>query len=356
MLINFWYPMVLVDELKDAPVRSKALGQVFVLFRDEQGQVHCLADTCLHRGGSLGSGKLVGNRIQCPYHGWQYNGDGQCGHIPTLRRNTKIPKRARVDSYAVEERYGIVFAFLGDLPEEERPPIMEIAQWGKEGWSVTSLVYDWNASFERVIENGLDATHTEFVHPSAGLEGAFNPDDVLDERLIESEWGSAMQTDTEQVQIEHGHLGASHQWTFLTFKTGGFSGSFMFYSFIRPIDAHSVTRYLFNARDFQHGEKMDKELGETTLAFEKEDRPVIESMQPRFSPRDTTSELLLPEDEIMVSYRRYLDAWQAKGWHIDLQAVREQKDRKVFSIPGPGRREHPNWVMDSVPLMPAAGG
>ena len=74
--------MVLVDELKDAPVRSKALGQVFVLFRDEQGQAYCLADTCLHRGGSLSSGKLVGNRIQCPYHGWQYNGDGQCGHRP----------------------------------------------------------------------------------------------------------------------------------------------------------------------------------------------------------------------------------------------------------------------------------
>jgi phenylpropionate dioxygenase-like ring-hydroxylating dioxygenase large terminal subunit len=353
MYINFWYPMALVSELKEDPVQSKALGQQFVLFRDQHGQIMCLADTCIHRGGSLSAGRVKGDCIECPYHGWQYGGDGQCRHIPTLRQNSKIPGRARVDAYPVEERYGIVFAFLGDLPEHERPPIKEIQEWGKEGWSITSLVYNWNASFERVIENGLDATHTEFVHPSAGLQGGFSPEEILDERLVKSDWGSAMQTDTDKVLIEHGHQGVSHQWTFLTFRTGNFAGSFMFYSFVRPIDEYSVTRYLFNARDFQHGKAMDKTLAETTLSFEQEDRPVIEGMQPRFSPRDTQSELLLPEDEIMVSYRQYLDSWQEKGWHIDLQAVREQSARKVFAIPSPGRSEHRNWIMESVPLIAA---
>ena len=353
MLINFWYPMATSEELADAPVKSQALGQHFVLFRDQHGDAHCLADVCIHRGGSLGEGRLKDNCVECPYHGWQYDGDGCCTHIPTLRKGTKIPGRARVDSYPVVEHYGLVFAFLGDLPEDERPPILDLKEWGQEGWSVTSLVYDWHANFERVIENGLDATHTEFVHPSAGLQGSFNPDDILDERLVRTDWGSAMQTDTEKVGIEHGHLGASHQWTFLHFNMQGFEGSFMFYSFVRPIDAHSVTRYLFNARDFQHGEKMDEELSATTLGFEKEDRPVIEGMRPKFSPRDTKSELLLPEDEIMVSYRQFLDRWQANGWHIDLAAIKAQGDRKIFAIPSPARREQSNWVVDPVPLIPA---
>ena len=353
MYINFWYPMALSTEVQDQPFKSDALGQSFVLFRDENEQVHCLANTCIHRGGSLGGGKLQGGLIECPYHGWRYDGAGQCQHIPTLRKNAKIPSRARVDSYPVEERYGLVFAFLGDLPEEERPPIKEMKEWDQEGWSVSTLVYDWDASFERVIENGLDATHTEFVHPSAGLQGGFDPADILDERLVKSEWGSAMQTDTEKVQIEHGHSGVSHQWTFLTFKMKGFEGSFMFYSFVRPIDAHRVRRYLFNARDFQHGEAMDKTLSETTLAFEKEDRPVIEDMRPTFSPRDAKSELLLPEDEIMVSYRRYLNQWQAKGWHIDAQALAEQGQRQVFSVPCPARRDSRNWVTAAVPLLSA---
>lgn len=354
MYINFWYPMALATEIETAPVRVRALAHDFVVFRDAAGTLHCLADTCIHRGGSLAQGKVKGDCIQCPYHGWQFDGNGRCSHIPTLRKPGKIPGRARVDSYPVVERYGVVFAFLGDLPEDERPPIMEIAEWGREGWSVTSLVYNWDASFERVIENGLDATHTEFVHPSAGLQGSFNPDDILEEKLVTRDWGSAMQTSTEKVEIEHGHHGASQQWTFLTFQMPGFKGSFMFYSFVRPIDAHRVKRYLFNARDFQHGEKMDRELNDTTLGFEKEDRPVIESMRPAFSPRDSRSELLLPEDEVVVSYRRYLEQWRAKGWQIDVDALEARSKREVFSVPSPSRRDHKNWVMGSTPLLPAA--
>ena len=186
-------------------------------------------------------------------HGWQFNSSGQCTHIPTLRQNSRIPARARVDVYPAVERYGVIFASLGDLPEAERPPIMDIAQWGQEGW------------------------------------------------------GSAMQTDTEKVQIEHGH----------------------------------------------HGEKMDTQLAETTLGFEKEDRQVIENMRPHFSPRDTQSELLLPEDQIMVSYRRYLDTWEARGWRIDTDALLAKAHTRVSTVPSPGRREHRNWVLDTVPLRSA---
>ena len=50
---------------------------------------------------------------------------------------------------------------------------------------------------------------------------------------------------------------------------------------------------------------------------------------------------------------RYLDAWQQSGWHIDLDALAKSSDRKVFAIPGPGRRAHRNWVIDPVPLVPA---
>ena len=125
-------------------MQSTALGQQFALFRDSGGRAHCLADVCAHRGGSLGMGKFKDNCIECPYHGWRYNGDGQCTYMPTLGKDVKVPTRARVDSYPVEERYGVVFAFLGDLPAEERPPIMELEQWDDDGWAVTSLVYDWN--------------------------------------------------------------------------------------------------------------------------------------------------------------------------------------------------------------------
>jgi phenylpropionate dioxygenase-like ring-hydroxylating dioxygenase large terminal subunit len=116
MYINFWYPVARSEEISaDKPLRVNLLGLSFVAFRDEDDTAHVLADTCVHRGGSLGEGVMHNGRVACPYHGWQFDGTGKCAHIPSLGDN-KTPARAKVDSYPVQERYGIVFAFLGDLP------------------------------------------------------------------------------------------------------------------------------------------------------------------------------------------------------------------------------------------------
>ena len=76
MYINFWYPVALSEELKDEPIRARILGQNFVAFRDSTGQAHTLSDTCPHRGGSLSAGIIRDDCIQCPYHGWRYDGAG----------------------------------------------------------------------------------------------------------------------------------------------------------------------------------------------------------------------------------------------------------------------------------------
>ena len=353
MYMNFWYPMALCDEVTDEPHKVQALGQHFVLFRDSSGTAHCLANVCIHRGGSLAGGRVVSDCIQCPYHGWQFATDGRCNHIPTLTDQSRIPAKARVDTYPVAERYGVIFAFLGDAPEEDRPPILEISEYGQEGWSTTRLVYPWQANMERAIENGLDATHTEFVHPSAGLQGSFNPDELEDSRLEELDWGNVYLMKMPKVDIAHGHHGPNHQWTHLGFNMPGFEGHFHFYSFVRPVDENSVVRYLFNARDFQLGEEMDKTLNETTLGFEKEDRPVIEDMQPPESPVGSNGELLLPEDEIMLAYRRSLTGWRNNGWHIDSAAVNRDR-RNSYAIPSPARREGGNWIRKTVPVTPVS--
>ena len=128
--------------------KVRMLGQNFVLFRDTAGVVHCLHDVCVHRGASLAEGKLHEDCIQCPYHGWRYDGTGACRHIPTLAESARIPARARVDSYPTVERFGLIFAFLGDLPEVERPQLMDVAEWGNDGWS--AIEQHWElASFPR---------------------------------------------------------------------------------------------------------------------------------------------------------------------------------------------------------------
>ena len=75
-----------------------------------------------------------------------------------------------MDSYPVQEKYGIVFAFLGDLPEEERPPLLNVEEYGAEGWRANQvLVLEVDYYYERSVENALDPAHNEFVHPTHGF-------------------------------------------------------------------------------------------------------------------------------------------------------------------------------------------
>ncbi|KKL58735.1 hypothetical protein LCGC14_2222400, partial [marine sediment metagenome] len=103
-------------------------------------------------------------RLICPYHGWQYGGDGKCHLIPSLADDEKPPARAKVDSYPIQVKYGIVFAFLGDLPEQERPPIWDVDVYEDPDWRACEInVFDVDYYYQRSVENGLDAAHNEFV-------------------------------------------------------------------------------------------------------------------------------------------------------------------------------------------------
>ncbi|NBX41688.1 MAG: aromatic ring-hydroxylating dioxygenase subunit alpha, partial [Gammaproteobacteria bacterium] len=124
MLLNLWYVAALESDVpSDRPLGVRMLGQDLVLFRDAEGVIRALSDVCVHRGGSLCRGKLQAGRVACPYHGWEFDGEGQCVRIPALGDEANLPKRARVDAYPVELRYGLVWVFIGDAKADERPPI-----------------------------------------------------------------------------------------------------------------------------------------------------------------------------------------------------------------------------------------
>src|SRR6478609_7136962 len=155
MLKNFWWPVEFSHNVTTAALPMQALGQTFVLWRDSHGTVHCLSDLCVHRGGALSAGWTKNDAIVCPYHGWEFTGDGSCRKIPA-QPHRGIPKKARVDAYPVVEKYGWVWAFLGDLPDEERPPIPEITELDDPNFRRVTGDYFWNVNYERIVENGMD--------------------------------------------------------------------------------------------------------------------------------------------------------------------------------------------------------
>ena len=366
MYINFWYPVCITEDLSsEAPLRAKILGLRFVAFRDNAGTAHVLADTCIHRGGSLSNGKLIDGSVACPYHGWQFDGSGQCTHIPSLREGSRIPGRAKVDSYPVIERYGIVFAFLGDLPAEERPPLFDIPEWDKEGWRASGLVcFELDAYFERSIENGLDPVHNEFVHTLQG-NVRFKPDDMT---VSKDTWGTKVYvrmdppkkgaTELENLRNddEPEHFGATSYHfgpnTLVTKIDLSKDNSFVQYFFEQPIDDSHTRIFFINLRNCMLEPESDKRIQGINLAIADEDIAVISELYPKRTPESSAKEMLIVGDECISAYRLHLQLWENRGWRIDMQALRRHDGDIAYAIPSPDRRISKGWVLDSAPLLP----
>jgi phenylpropionate dioxygenase-like ring-hydroxylating dioxygenase large terminal subunit len=363
--MNFWYPVAASDAVtNEKPVRARILTLDFVAFRDRSGQAHVLSDTCVHRGASLGKGKIADDSVQCPYHGWQYGGDGHCTKIPSLGEDERPPARAKVDSYPVQEKYGIVFAFLGDLPEAERPPLWDITEYDDPAWRANRLVvFEVDYYYERSVENGLDPTHNEFVHPKQGAPGLrqdFRSKPINVEDI--GNWGSKFMIpftrekigimeempDHEYLKGGSGHLGPNTLVTWLQFSKDNI---FHQYFFEAPIDENRTRIFFVNMRHFMMEPKQDEPIIKINMEIAQEDIDVLTDLNPVRTPHGTTQELLVPADRPTVRYRQYLNEWEKRGWRLDLKKLRETRGDVAVAIPCPDRRVHGNWVLGTAPTI-----
>ncbi len=377
MFINFWYPVCSTAELTSKPIRVTILKHDFVAFRDNKGRAAVLSDTCVHRGGSLAGGKTKEDgTVQCPYHGWRFNAEGECTRIPSLGIKAKVPGRARVDSYPVQEKYGVVFAFLGDLPESERPPILEIDEVGQPGWRSTVVSFDVDYHYERSIENGLDPAHNEYVHTTHGYQGEREEEYKVNELEPHrnNPWGFGFMHTFDapplrnwlmkrfrptggKMQAGSGTVGPNHMWTFIHLSEKNFMHQYMFEA---PISESKTRVFLVNFRNIGVTKYeflnnfIDKKVNERTMFIAGQDIVVVNKLKPILTPSSRTKELLMPHDKVILQYRDMLDSFEARGWRIDLDAVNaaHAKGDIIHAIPSPSRRTDKGWVLDPVPLVP----
>ncbi len=155
-----WYIACASRELPRGRVTGRTLcGQRVVLFRGEDGTPRCLDAFCPHMGADLGIGTVRGNTLRCFFHHWSYDGEGTCVDIPCQKA---IPPSARLQAYAVEEKYG----FLWVWPESTAPhPVPDFE--GLEGMETVTRA---GRAFERTCHhhvcmiNGIDPQHLRTVH------------------------------------------------------------------------------------------------------------------------------------------------------------------------------------------------
>jgi len=161
-LPDHWYVGCRSRDLGSRPIRREILGRPIVLFRTPDGQPLAFLDRCAHRNVPLSGGRLVGDRLECPYHGWQYDPDGGGRHVPSLVGEHEGRAR-RVPAYATLEDQGYVWVFGSeDDPGERRP--FAIAGPDEPGMTVVRSELVLGCSAFQALENFLDVPHTAFLH------------------------------------------------------------------------------------------------------------------------------------------------------------------------------------------------
>ena len=183
-LRNAWYTAAWSDELGDGGVVGRTImHEPVVIYRKANGEVAALEDRCPHRFAPLSMGKVIGgDRIQCPYHGLEFNASGACVLNP--HGNKHIPSRARVKSYPAIEKHKAVWVWMGDKDADPaKVPDFSLMDNVPELHTTKRDSIVIKANYELIIDNLLDLSHTSFLHE--GILG--NADTVESEIVVEQE-------------------------------------------------------------------------------------------------------------------------------------------------------------------------
>jgi phenylpropionate dioxygenase-like ring-hydroxylating dioxygenase large terminal subunit len=163
MIPNQWYAILESNEIKKGKIIGVTrMAEKMVAWRNAQGDLSVMVDRCPHRGVALSVATLVGDCIQCPFHGFQYNSNGVCKLVPANGKNAEPPKALHVCSYPLREEHGFVFIWWGE-PRNDYPPV----PWFEsipDSMVYTTLKDHWANHYSRAIENQLDVIHLPFIH------------------------------------------------------------------------------------------------------------------------------------------------------------------------------------------------
>jgi len=189
LLRRFWQPIAAAAEVpKSWSIPIRILGEDLTLYRGESGAPHLVAARCAHRLTHLHVGWVEDENIRCMYHGWMYDGSGQCVEMPA--EEASFADRVRIAAYPVREYCGLIFAYLGDgePPAFELPRHPELERPDAIRWIQRQI---WGCNWLQSVENSLDAAHVSFVHRwgRLGLFGAAVSDVLPKLEYLETESG-----------------------------------------------------------------------------------------------------------------------------------------------------------------------
>ena len=272
---NGWFVVATADELEPGQIVARNyFARSIVVYRTEAGQPRTVDAHCAHLGAHFAvGGRVEGDCIRCPFHGWRYDGaDGRCVEIP-YGGSERIPPKARVRAYPTIERNGMVWAWHHLLDGEPFYDVPVVPEFDDPEWLPVE-VRDFRVAVaaEDMAENNVDFAHFRYVHGT----DAIPEDDLVTEGTYKRTVGRGGLFVREGFGLGLGVLRMKGMMTFLSSTT--------------PIDEENVhVRWVFTAPR-ANGENAAKEAADLLLAGVSQDIPIWENKVYREQPVLTRSE------------------------------------------------------------------
>ena len=156
-----WFAVCFSSELAPGALVSRTLfDREVVVYRTEAGEVAVVDAHCPHMGAHFGrGGRVEGERLRCPFHGFRFAPDGECTDTPY---QTKIPPKCRNTAWPTIERDGIVLVWhhhAGAAPSFELPEL-DLRDWAP----LETRRFSVATHPQETSENSVDVGHFSEVH------------------------------------------------------------------------------------------------------------------------------------------------------------------------------------------------
>ena len=307
VLLNDWHPVARSSDVPEASIHpARLLGEDLVIWR-MNGEVKVWQDLCVHRGTKLTLGHLRGDLLECAYHGWTYDGEGNCVKIPA-HPEQKPPPKAKVRTYHCRESYGLIWACLGE-PAKDVPAFGE---WDDASFrKVACGPYRYHSSGTRAVENFLDVAHLPFVHE--GILGERAHAEIQDYEVEQTDEGIvARNVRIWQPDPDGTGVGKDVNYTYkvprplsMYLSKDTKEGRFSIFAAVCPMTEFESVAWFCIAMNYGH-DVPEADIVSRQDEITGQDIPVVESQRPERLPLDLQAELHLRSDRIAVAYRKWL--------------------------------------------------
>lgn len=318
MIRNQWYVILESSEVKvNRPVGVTRMGEKMVAWRNRRGEVSVMSDLCPHRGAAFRVGKVLGDCIQCPFHGFEFDVSGRCTLIPANGKNAEPPKAFQVKTYPSREAHGFIYIWWGEA-RNEYPPLPWFESLDDARYSWRTLRDPWATHYSRAIENQLDVVHLPFVHYNTIGRGNRTLVNGPLTEMVKQPHGDLLNlwvynvVDNGQKPLSAKELPPPQRHPFLQFIYPNLWQNWIadnvriIVAFV-PVDDENTLMYLRMYQDIVKVPLLRQAfdwLGAfANLVIERQDRGIVITQQPKRSDLKI-GEKLIPGDGPIIEYRR----------------------------------------------------